>query len=628
MPKLPLSLCTPDLDMLRESGLTDETIRANNIRTNGDRLAFPYRNLDGTSMNFIRYRLHVPRIANGKPVKYDQPAGSRPRAYFPSASLPLLRDGEGDIYITEGEKKSLALSQLQVAAIGIGGVWCGCEKTGGLIPDLREINWSGRIVYIVFDYDEKPETRMHVANAGRKLGKAILEAGAKDVRIVSLPPGPCGAKQGVDDFLVSSGEFEFAKLVGRATSLVSVVPIVSMPILGEPAYHGLIGDFLRKVAPFTEATDAGVLAHLLAAIGTLIGPGPYISTSGDRQCARVNCLIVGPTSTGRKGTSYAPIKKLMALTNPFFWDEQAVSGLSTGEGLIAKVADKEVWNSETKEREVELVEKRLFVNEPEFSRVLAQSRRDGNILSQVLRESFDSGDLSTLTRSNPLRVKGAHICITGHITPEELRERFDQIEMVNGFGNRFLWFVVKSEKVLPFCNPIPNSACQPLASRLKAIAGYRTVRVALAPEAQSLWRTLYANMREDQPGFAGMLTARSYCFLLRIALIYCLVDPATKILAPIIQPAHINAALAVCQFSEESVKSLFAGRSATGLRGRVLELLAKGPLTKDEFNVHLSVGQKRELSGVLMRLKEENLIRSIERKQATGRPATIWELCN
>src|SRR5262249_41685218 len=101
------------------------------------------------------------------------------------------------------------------------------------------------------------------------------------------------------------------------------------------------------------------------------------------------------------------------------------------------------------------VEKRLYVVEEEFSKVLAQIRRDGNILSQILRESYESGNLAVLTRKNPIQAVGAHITVTGHIPPEELFDRFNHVEMANGFGNRFLWFAVHSDKVFPFCEPIP-----------------------------------------------------------------------------------------------------------------------------------------------------------------------------
>jgi len=51
------------------------------------------------------------------------------------------------VFITEGEKKALALSQLGLAAVGIGGIWCGCKKgTAELIDDLAAIYWTDRAV--------------------------------------------------------------------------------------------------------------------------------------------------------------------------------------------------------------------------------------------------------------------------------------------------------------------------------------------------------------------------------------------------------------------------------------------------------------------------------------------------
>jgi hypothetical protein len=115
--------------------------------------------LTGQVDGFVRKRLHVPRQdRDGKSVRYEQPAGTPLRAYFPPASLGQLRDGESPIFVTEGEKKALALSQLGVASVGIGGIWCGCWKDENgqheLIGDLAEIPWTGRVVYIVFDFDE------------------------------------------------------------------------------------------------------------------------------------------------------------------------------------------------------------------------------------------------------------------------------------------------------------------------------------------------------------------------------------------------------------------------------------------------------------------------------------------
>lgn len=221
MPKLAVKTRLPlddsDLANLRESGLTDKTIWDNGLRTKDDALEIPYPDLNGNTNCFVRRRPHTPRVIDGKPVKYEQPKGTPSRAYFPVDSLPALRDNESDVCITEGEKKALALAQNRAVAVGIGGIWCGCKKqSDDLIDDLAAINWKGRRVNIVFDYDTKAETRRHADAARRKLAKALRKAGAKEVYNVALPPGPDGSKQGVDDFIVANGVDAFNSLLQEA----------------------------------------------------------------------------------------------------------------------------------------------------------------------------------------------------------------------------------------------------------------------------------------------------------------------------------------------------------------------------------------------------------------------------
>ena len=201
MPKVTTHVSDADLAQLQASGLTKATINANKLRTEGGALWFPYRDLDGEVNCFARRRPHKPPMVDGKPVKYLQPKGSPARAYFPAASVDRLRLGIAPIFITEGEKKALALSQLKLAAIGVGGIYCWKKKnTDELIDDLLDIRWEQRDVYIVFDYDAKPDTRLQVDAARRRLAKAPRVAGA-EVYVINLPPGPNGTKQGVRRFL-------------------------------------------------------------------------------------------------------------------------------------------------------------------------------------------------------------------------------------------------------------------------------------------------------------------------------------------------------------------------------------------------------------------------------------------
>ncbi|MCI0643209.1 MAG: DUF3854 domain-containing protein [Gemmataceae bacterium] len=214
MPKVnptPLPLSAADLENLRESGLTEATIRLARLRTEGGALVFPYFDLDGTVNCFARRRPH-----NGKPAKYVQPPGSPVRAYRAPATLAKLRDCKSDVYITEGEKKALALSQLGFASVGLGGFWSAYQPgTKELIEDLASIVWAGRTVYIVFDNDAKPQTRRDAEAARRRLAGVLRRAGAK-AHQVYLPGG--ADKQGVDDFIVARGADAFRVLVERTKS--------------------------------------------------------------------------------------------------------------------------------------------------------------------------------------------------------------------------------------------------------------------------------------------------------------------------------------------------------------------------------------------------------------------------
>src|SRR5262249_24159971 len=99
----PLPVSADDLQNLRESGLTDDTIRATGIYTTVDEgelarllncgmlanptlggLVFPYYNLDDQPTGFARVRPLCPRHRDGKALKYQQALGSVCHAYVPA----------------------------------------------------------------------------------------------------------------------------------------------------------------------------------------------------------------------------------------------------------------------------------------------------------------------------------------------------------------------------------------------------------------------------------------------------------------------------------------------------------------------------------------------------------------
>ena len=122
-----------------------------------------------------------------------------------------------------------------------------------------------------------------------------------------------------------------------------------------------------------------------------------------------------------------------------------MSGLSSGEGLIWQARDPIMKSEPVKEkgRVVDYQEvmvdggvddKRVFAVEPEFASTLRVMNREGSILSAVIRQAWDTGNLRTLVKNSPAKATGAHISIMGHITRDELRRYLDRTEAGNGFA--------------------------------------------------------------------------------------------------------------------------------------------------------------------------------------------------
>ncbi len=81
-----------------------------------------------------------------------------------------------------------------------------------------------------------------------------------------------------------------------------------------------------------------------------------------------------------------------------------MGGLSTGEGLIYAVRDAMVSEDDDGNPMVldaGAEDKRLMVVEGEFAGPLRAMTREGNTLSVLIRQAWDGGKLSTLTRNLP-----------------------------------------------------------------------------------------------------------------------------------------------------------------------------------------------------------------------------------
>ena len=143
--------------------------------------------------------------------------------------------------------------------------------------------------------------------------------------------------------------------------------------------------------------------------------------------------------------------------------------------------------------------------------------------------SGTAGTVRSLTKNSPAKTTGAHVCVIGHITQDELLRYLDRTELANGFANRLLLACVKRSQRLPFGGALPAGALDRLgrtrtgpSGRMLLRAGER--RVCFTRDARDLWAASYDALTEDRPGIYGAITARAEAQVLRLSLIYALLD--------------------------------------------------------------------------------------------------------
>jgi hypothetical protein len=401
------------------------------------------------------------------------------------------------------------------------------------------------------------------------------------------------------------------------------------------AYHGLAGDIVRTIEPHTEFDPAAILVQLLLAFGNCIGPRPYFYVEGSRHTANLFTVLVGPTSKGRKGTSWARVMQLFNLLNDDNWAfDRIESGLSSGEGLIWHVRDPinkrrhdgEDGSMVNEEVDAGVSDKRLTMIEEEFASTLRVMGREGSTLSPVIRKAWDGGRLSTMTKNSPATATGAHISIIGHVTRRELRRNLDRTECGNGFANRFLFLCVRRARTLPDGGNLADDALQELSDRLTETIKYaREIdEVKRDVRARAIWHAVYPELSEGLPGLLGAVTSRAEAQVTRLSMLYALLDQSN-----VIHPAHLKAALAIWEYAESSARYVFGSAVGDPVADQILRSLRASAdgLSRTEISSLFKRNQDAQtISRALDVLRSENLARS-EQRPTDKRPVEVWRSC-
>ena len=407
------------------------------------------------------------------------------------------------------------------------------------------------------------------------------------------------------------------------------------PQLDEAALRGVIGDLVRAIEPHSEADVVALLMQGLIAFGSTLNRSAYFSAEADRHHMNLNAVLVGETAKGRKGTSWGHIRRVFGAVDPDWAGTRVLNGLSSGEGLIWAVRDEITKDEPVRERgkptgeyqtvvvDRGITDKRLLVLESEFASTLRVMGRDGNTLSALIRQAWDSGDLRTMTKNCPAQATGAHIAIVGHITKDELCRLIESTEASNGFCNRFLWLCVRRSKALPEGGHFDEAAMAPIIQRLhKAVHfGRGAGELTRDKGARASWQAVYPELSEGKPGLLGAVISRAEAQVMRLASLYALQD-----MSYVVTQDHLTAALAVWEYCEASARYIFGQRLGDPIADDLLNALRKhrDGLTRTDIRDWFGRNRKaHEIDRGLALLAKQGLA-SMEELPSGGRPIERW----
>ena len=382
----------------------------------------------------------------------------------------------------------------------------------------------------------------------------------------------------------------------------------------DEAFIGPIGHFVLKIAPYTEAAPEALLIQGLVAAGNAMGRSAYCVAEADEHHTNLYAVIVAGTGA-RKGTSWGQDKRFLKRATPEWVDGHIIGGLSSGEGLINAVRDDEPG----------IPDKVVLAYEPEFASVFKVKGRDGNTLSTVLRQGWDGSTLASLTRQSPLKATGTHISLIGHITPEELRQQISATDAHNGFANRILWVCAKRARFLPDGGDVDSVNLNLEVMGLQgALAFAKSAgRMRRDDEASKLWSKVYQRLTTPRAGVLGLVTGRAEAQVLRLSLLYALLDRS-----PMIAKKHLEAALAVWDYCVASAGFIFGTASGNRLADTLHELLcerAPAGMTRTEISQHFGRNKsKEEIAQALGTLEGQGLVQSRREIGNGGRTITRW----
>lgn len=497
-------------------------------------------------------------------------------------NFAVIGEKPTEIFITESERDCLTLVSHGLPAISVSSATaCLTRNNSGFLDDpgvslkfsLSDLDKLKQVenVYLALDQDAEGQKCAHALHKALSHAKILIwpyggkgSTDPKDIGEIYLND-PAGFKDktlelcrkaasGVDESQSDVSSDARKDVGGNAVSAASIISGEHKPVtpqFPDDALYGLAGDIVRKLRPQTEAHPAALMAGILTRFGNIVGRTAFFQVEDTQHFCNLFAANVGLSSKSRKGTASARISRIFEAVDLGWHANRNFSGLSSAEGVIWNVRDSRIGD-EGETVDAGVPDKRMLVYEGEFASALQVMKREGNTLSAIIRNAWDGRSLQSLVKNNPAKATGAHISILSDITLDELQLTLAMADKLNGFANRFLWLHCERCGLKPFGGD--DIDWEDEIARLQSAVDVtkERKRVFMDRNARLMWQRAYEDLSEALPGSVGAVTSRGEAQVIRLALIYAMLDESQHI-----RVEHLQAALAFWGYAVKSARFIF-----------------------------------------------------------------------
>jgi len=159
-------------------------------------------------------------------------------------------------------------------------------------------------------------------------------------------------------------------------------------------------------------------------------------------------------------------------------------------------------------------------------------------------------------------------------------------DRANGFANRYLFAVVRQSKFIPSGKGTSHEILEPYFLRFSRTLERARTRGLMArdQETETLWASVYRKLAEVPQGLTGAILARGAAQVLRLSLIYALLDEVeARRTDTAIRVPHLLAALAVWDYCTASTYHIFGDAVGDPIADRLLRLIKSRPQTDTDL---------------------------------------------